>query len=122
MPDPGAAAAGPSAREHRDHVAVLLVGVDVRLAADVFGVPPSRQWSVPPLPERNLTQPSWRNWPGAEVGRERLEQVPADERQLRDVPDARQLRRDRLDHLLLAVAARVRSFSPGLSRFSRIRE
>ena len=82
--------------------------------------PPSLQWSVRPELDRNFVQPSERNV-RRDVGRHRREQVVADKRQLHERPEARQLPRHRLEHLLV-VLAREKSVSAGFSLFLRTRE
>ena len=72
----------------------------------VCGSPPRRQWSARAALARNLTQPSCSSCPAREVGRQRLDEVAADEGQPQERARPDELVGHRLDHGLLALAAR----------------
>ena len=110
---PAAAAAAPSAREHRDRGDVVLGPEDHGLAAD-------RRIAAEPAVERvsrvraEVRPAELHQLPGAEVGRERRDEVVADERQLHaSVP---------CDLSRIAATTPAAAVAPGRSRSRRVEQ
>src|SRR5207247_7735605 len=97
---------------HPDDLAIVLARLDHRLAASARRLAAEAAVKRAAARCAELDPAELEELPGGEVGRERLQQIAADEGQLEERAEARQLRRDRLQHALLPLGARHVALGP----------